>query len=50
MMQADAVFVCNSVRGMMEVNRIETINMPECGAFKELQQRFLACNPAFATG
>jgi 4-amino-4-deoxychorismate lyase len=49
-LQADAVFVCNSVRGMMEVNRIENINLPECRAFKELQQRFLACNPAFATG
>ncbi|MBP6534760.1 MAG: aminodeoxychorismate lyase [Arenimonas sp.] len=49
-LQADAVFVCNSVRGMMEVNRIETINLPESGAFKELRQRFLACNPAFATG
>jgi len=47
---ADAVFLCNSVRGMMEVNRIETINLPASGAFKELRQRFLSCNPAFATG
>ena len=48
-MQADAVFLCNSVRGMMEVDRIETIKLPESGAFKELQKRFLACNPAFTT-
>jgi 4-amino-4-deoxychorismate lyase len=48
-LQADAVFVCNSVRGMMQVNRIETTNLPESGAFKELQHCFLACNPAFRT-
>lgn len=46
---ADAVFLCNSVRGMMEVNRIETIKLPASDAFRELQQRFIARHPAFAT-
>lgn len=46
---ADAVFLCNSVRGMMEVNRIETIKLPASYAFKELKNRFIARNPAFAT-
>jgi 4-amino-4-deoxychorismate lyase len=46
---ADAVFLCNSVRGMMEVNRIETIKLPASDAFRELKQRFIARHPAFAT-
>jgi 4-amino-4-deoxychorismate lyase len=49
-MQADAVFLCNSVRGMMEVNRIETNSLPASDAFRELKQRFLSRHPAFATG
>lgn len=46
---AEAVFLCNSVRGMMEVDRIETIKLPASDAFRELQQRFIARHPAFAT-
>jgi 4-amino-4-deoxychorismate lyase len=49
-MKADAVFLCNSVRGMMEVNRIESNSLPASDAFRELKQRFISRHPAFATG
>lgn len=45
---AQAVFLCNAVRGMMEVNRIGGIVLPECHALKALKQQFIASNPAFA--
>ncbi len=46
---ADAVFLCNAVRGMMPVKRIESVELSESAALQELQQRFLACNPAFVS-
>jgi 4-amino-4-deoxychorismate lyase len=47
--RAEAVFLCNAVRGMMEVNRIESVELSESAALQELQQRFLASNPAFVS-
>ena len=46
---AEAVFLCNAVRGMMEVNRIESVKLSESSALVELKQRFLLCNPAFVS-
>ncbi len=46
---AEAIFLCNAVRGMMEVNRIESVKLSESSALVELKQRFLVCNPAFVS-
>ncbi len=46
---AEAIFLCNAVRGMMSVNRIESIKFSESLVLAELKQRFLACNPAFVS-
>jgi 4-amino-4-deoxychorismate lyase len=46
---AEAVFLCNAVRGMMEVNRIESIQLSESSALLELKHQFLICNPAFVS-
>lgn len=45
---AEAVFICNSVRGMMEVNRINTTELTKHDAFFELQQQFMFSNPEFS--
>jgi 4-amino-4-deoxychorismate lyase len=45
---ADAVFICNSVRGMMEVNRINAIVLTKHVAFSELYQQFMFSNPEFS--
>lgn len=47
--KADAVFLCNSVRGMMEVSQIEDMVLAKSTVFSELNQHFLNCNPAFST-
>jgi 4-amino-4-deoxychorismate lyase len=44
---AEAIFLCNSVRGMMVVKCIETIQLPSNDLCAEWQQKFLAHNPAF---
>ena len=46
---ADAVFLCNAVRGMMAVSRIGQTDFPEHAALTALKQKFLAQNPAFAS-
>ena len=46
---ADAVFLCNSVRGMMEVSHIESLALPKTSFFNELNMKFLNRNPAFST-
>ena len=46
---AEAVFICNSVRGMMAVNRINNIVLPIHPAFSELHKQFMLSNPAFST-
>lgn len=46
---AEAVFLCNSVRGMMEVSHIEQIVLAKNTVLSELNQHFLNCNPAFST-
>ena len=46
---AEAVFICNSVRGMMEVNRINHIMLPTNTAFIELKKQFMFSNPVFST-
>ena len=46
---ADSVFLCNSVRGMMEVSHIEHVTFTKNAMFNELNQRFLNHNPAFST-
>lgn len=45
--QADAVFLCNAVRGMMAVERIGARPIPASAALSALEQRFLAANPFF---
>lgn len=44
---ADAVFLCNAVRGIMQVHRIGSVLIPGHPALALLQQRFLAANPFF---
>ena len=46
---AEAIFLCNAVRGMMEVNRIESVKLSKSSAYVELKHRFLLCNPAFVS-
>lgn len=46
---AEAVFICNSVRGMMAVNRINHTVLPTQSAFTELHKQFMLSNPAFST-
>jgi 4-amino-4-deoxychorismate lyase len=45
--QAEAVFLCNAVRGMMAVERIGSRPVPTNAALSALEQRFLAANPFF---
>ena len=46
---AEAIFLCNAVRGMMEVNRIESVKLSKSSAYVELKHQFLLCNPAFVS-
>ncbi|MBP6309551.1 MAG: aminodeoxychorismate lyase [Arenimonas sp.] len=46
---AEAIFICNSVRGMMAVNRINNIDLPTNSAFTDLHKQFMLSNPAFST-
>ena len=46
---AEAVFLCNAVRGMMAVKRIGQADFPEHPLLTALMQQFLAQNPAFAS-
>ena len=45
---ADAVFLCNAVRGIMEVRRIGSVPINGHAALDALQQRFLDAHPFFA--
>lgn len=45
---ADAVFLCNSVRGMMEVNRVNDIELQPNAVCGVLKKQFLNSNPAFS--
>lgn len=45
---ADAVFLCNAVRGIMEVGSIGSVTVPGHAALTALQKRFLAAHPFFA--
>jgi len=45
---ADAVFLCNAVRGIMEVRRIGSVPIIGHVALDALQQRFLDAHPFFA--
>lgn len=45
---ADAVFLCNAVRGIMVVGRIGSVSIPTHTALTALQRRFQAENPFFA--
>jgi 4-amino-4-deoxychorismate lyase len=45
--QAEAVFLCNAVRGMMAVERIGQRPIPTNAALSALELRFLAANPFF---
>jgi 4-amino-4-deoxychorismate lyase len=46
---ADAIFLCNSVRGMMEVSHLESLALPKTSFFNEINMKFLNRNPAFLT-
>lgn len=46
--QADAVFLCNSVRGILPVRRLETREWPADADIARLQQQLANAQPAFA--
>jgi 4-amino-4-deoxychorismate lyase len=45
---AQAIFLCNSVRGMMEVNRVSDIEIQSNDVCVDLKKQFLNSNPAFS--
>ena len=46
--KAEAVFLCNAVRGIMAVHRVGSVSVPGHTALDALQQRFLGAHPFFA--
>lgn len=48
LLAADAVFLCNSVRGILPVGRLEDRQWPADDAIRELRQQLAAAEPAFA--
>lgn len=48
--QAEAVFICNAVRGILAVNRLEDSQFPSNQEIRDLQMRLSIEQPAFASG
>jgi 4-amino-4-deoxychorismate lyase len=46
---ADALFLCNAVRGILPVHRLGTLRWPADAAIADLRRRLAAAEPAFAT-
>lgn len=48
--QVQAIFICNAVRGILEVNRFGAIELPADPDISDLQNRLAMEQPAFAMG